>query len=97
MTLDVLAQESIEQYEREERSLLAKRVTSERERLDELVSCMKADQISTKNKISQLRKGLFELTGDVNFKKSNNMGDLLESALDFIVRNYKNENPYIIR
>lgn len=97
MTLDVLAQESIEQYEREERSLLAKRVTSERERLDELVSCMKADQISTKNKISQLRKGLFELTGDVNFKKSNNMGDLLESALGFIVRNYKNENPYIIR
>jgi len=97
MTLDVLAPESVEQYEREERSLLAKRVTSEKERLDELVSCMKADQISTKEKIEELRRGLFELTGDVNFKKSNNMGNLLEATLDFIVRNYKNENPYIIR
>jgi hypothetical protein len=58
---------------------------------------MKADQISTKEKIEELRRGLFELTGDVNFKKSNNMGNLLEATLDFIVRNYKNENPYIIR
>lgn len=96
MTLEVLAEESIEQYEREERSLLAKRVTNEKERLAELVACMKSDSISSPEKIAQLRKGLFDLTGDVNFKKSNNMGELLEAALDFIVRNYKNENPYII-
>lgn len=51
MTLNVLAEESINQYEKEERSLLAKRATSEHERLDELISCMKNDSISTPKKI----------------------------------------------
>ncbi len=97
MTLDVLADESIEQYEKEERSLLAKRANSNKVRLQQLVKCMKQDDISTPEKTDQLKMGLFELTGDVNFKKSESMGELLESALDFIVRNYKNENPYIIK
>ena len=96
MTVDVLAEESIEQYEIEERSLLAKRAVSEQERLQELMSCMKNDTISTPEKIKELKEGLYKLTGDVNFKKSKNMGELLHSALDFIIRNYKSENPYII-
>jgi hypothetical protein len=97
MTLGSLQESSIEQYKREERSLLAKRAVSEKERLDELMACMTADNISSKAKISQLKKGLFQMTGDVNFKKSTNMGEILNSALEYIVRNYKNENPYIIR
>lgn len=96
LTSNVLAQESIDQYEKEERSLLAKRATSEHDRLDELMNCMKNDNISTPKKIKQLKSGLFKLTKDVNFKNSSNMGELLGSALDFIIRNYKNENPYII-
>lgn len=97
MTINVLAKESIEQYEKEERSLLAKRASSERERLDDLVKCMKADTISTPAKINELRAALFKLTKDVNFKKSKNMGELLSTGLDFITRNYINENPYIIK
>lgn len=97
LSLKVLARGSIDQYEKEERSLLAKRATSEKERLEHLLRCMKADTISTPEKIKQLKTGLFTLTGDVNFKKSKNMGELLENAIDFIVRNYKNENPYIIK
>ncbi len=97
MTLNSLQEESIEQYKREERSLLAKRATSEKERLKELMTCMTADKISTKEKIAELRKELFSLTGDVNFKKSANMGEILKSALDYVIRNYKNENPYIIK
>jgi len=97
LSLDVLAAESIDQYEIEERSLLAKRATVEHERLEDLLKCMKEDNISTPAKIKQLKAGLFDLVGDVNFKKSKNMGELLENAIDFIVRNYKNENPYIIK
>lgn len=96
MTLDLLQEESIEQYKREERSLLAKRANSENERLKELMDCMRADVISSEEKIKELQKSLFKLTGDIRFKKSKNMGEILQSALDFIVRNYKNENPYII-
>jgi len=96
MTLQLLQEESIEQYKREERSLLAKRATSERERLKELMVCMKNDTLSTDKKIDQLKDHLLHLTGDVRFKKAKNMGEILQSALDFIIRNYNNENPYII-
>ncbi|AEH00041.1 MULTISPECIES: hypothetical protein [unclassified Lacinutrix] len=97
MSIEVLAKESIEQYKKEERSLLAKRATSEQERLQDLINCMKEDTISTNAKIKELRSGLFKLTNDVRFKRSKNMGELLKSALDFIIRNYQNENPYIIK
>ncbi len=97
MSLEVLAKESIQQYEKEERSLLAKRATSEHKRLHHLIRCMKKDTISTPKKIKELKSGLFKLTGDINFKKSKNMGELLNNALDFVTRNYISENPYIIK
>ena len=97
MTSKLLQQTSIDQYRSEERSLLAKRATSERRRLRGLMNCMKIDSISPPEKIERLKMELFELTGDVNFKKSANMGEVLQSAIDFVVRNYKNENPYLIR
>ena len=96
MTLDLLHEESIEQYKKEERSSLAKRASRGQDRLNDLLYCMCNDTISTPEKIYQLKKGLLKLTGDVNFKKASNMGTILKSAIDFIVRNYKNENPYII-
>lgn len=96
MTLNILQEESIEQYKQEERSLLAKRATSEDDRLALLLNCMKNDAISTPEKVQELKTGLLSLTGDINFKKANNMGEILEGALGFIVRNYKNVNPYII-
>jgi len=96
MTLKYLQETSIEQYKSEERALLAKRATSEKDRLKEMMDCMTIDTISTKEKIKQLRTDLFALTGDVNFKKSSNMGEILNSALEFIVRNYQHENPYIV-
>jgi hypothetical protein len=97
MTLSVLTDASIEQYKKEERSLLAKRANSEQERLEHLLNCMRSDTLSQPSKIKQLRMGLFDMTKDVNFKKSKNMGELLSNALDFIKRNYVNENPYIIK
>lgn len=97
LTSNILKEESIEQYKKEERSLLAKRATSDRDRLNSLLDCMRHDTISTPEKIEELRKGLLKLTGDVKFKKSHNMGDILNTALEFIIRNYNNINPYIIR
>lgn len=95
LTSQVLKDASIEQYKREERSLLAKRATSEKTRLKKLLSSMKNDTLSPPEKMRQLRKGLLDLTGDINFKKATNMGEVLESALDFIIRNYETENPFL--
>lgn len=97
MTLEVLTETSIEQYRKEERSLLAKRAKNGKIRLDKLLSCMIEDTISKPEKVEELKMGLFKLTKDVNFKKSNNMGELLSNALDFVRRNYVNENPYLIK
>jgi hypothetical protein len=97
MRLEVLAKKSIEQYKKEERSLLAKRATSEHKRLRHLIQCMRKDTISSPEKTKQLKTGLFKLTGDVRFKRAKNMGGLLKAALEFVIRNYKNENPFIIK
>jgi len=96
MSLKLLREESIHQYEIEERSLLAKRAVRESKRLNQLLTCMRDDVLSTPEKTAELKKGLFKLTGDVNFKKSKSMGELLTNTLDFVTRNYKNENPYIL-
>jgi hypothetical protein len=97
MTSEVLTDGSIEQYKKEERSLLAKRAKNEQTRLNELLQCMMEDTLSKSEKVEELKTGLFELTKDVNFKKSKNMGEILSNALDFVTRNYVNENPYLIK
>ena len=95
MTRDVLPEESVDQYVKEERSLLAKRAASESQRLHDLLACMKEDHISVEGKIDELKGELFSLTGDINFTKAPNMGAVLQAALDFVRRNYKTENPFM--
>ena len=51
MTLDVLTPGSMDQYVKEERSLLAKRATSENKRLLALMDCMREDCISKSENI----------------------------------------------
>ena len=94
MTAEALPQESIEQYVKEERALLARRAAGERLRLNELLQCMKADQISGEAHVDALKMELWGLTGDVNFKRAKNMGDVLDAALDFIQRNFKSDTPF---
>ena len=75
--------------------MLAKRAASESQRLHDLLACMKEDHISEEGKIDELKGELFSLTGDIHFKKTPNMGAVLQAALDFVRRNYKTENPFM--
>ncbi len=93
---EVLSNGSVEQYKREERGLIAKRASSEEYRLRTLIECMCQDILAPIEHVDELRAYLYGLTRDVNFKRSKNMGDLLASAIDFVLRNYQNINPYII-
>lgn len=86
---DKLQENSIEQYKLEERSIVAKRILSSEDRIHELIFCMKNDEISTNENIEKLKMEIFEFTSDINFKNSNNMGDVLDSALTFVRRNYE--------
>ena len=92
LVTDKLLENSIEQYKLEERSIVAKRILSSEDRVKELVSCMKSDTISTQDNILLLKKQVYGFTKDVSFKKSKNMGEILESALNFLRRNYEGVN-----
>jgi hypothetical protein len=97
MVSESLQKESIEQYKKEERSAIARRIRGAQERVNDLVDCMMHDCISTPEKVHQLKMDLFKYTKDVKFKKCKNMGEILKVAFDFVVRNYVNVNAYIIK
>lgn len=89
---DKLEESSIEQYRKEERSLLAKRMINTKSRYKELIRCMINDHVSTKENVLQLRKDLYSFSKDMKFKRASTMGQILRTALDFVKRNYENIN-----
>jgi hypothetical protein len=84
-----LQESSINQYKIEERSMVAKRFLSYEFRIKELINCMSYDTISTKKNVTLLKNQTYKLTLDVHFKRCNNMGELLETTLDYVRRNYE--------
>jgi hypothetical protein len=83
-----LQNSSIEQYKVEERSFMAKRIITSPKRTLRLIQCMKADTLSFPENIKLLKKHLIQYVGDVKFKECENMGEILETILDFVKRNY---------
>jgi len=89
MVQNKLQRGSVDQYKIEERSIVAKRIISSGDRINRLVNICKSDNISLPENIESLKKQIYDLTLDVNFKKCKTMGQLLDLALDFVKRNYQ--------
>jgi len=53
---------------------------------------MCADKISTKENLKELREHLYNFTLDLKFRRSQSMGEVLKTAMDFVRRNYENVN-----
>jgi hypothetical protein len=85
-----LQEYSVDQYKIEERSIVAKRIISSGKRIGELISAARMDKISLPENIVRLKKEIHEFTLDMDFKKCKTMGQVLETALDFVKRNYEN-------
>lgn len=83
---------SVEQYRKEVRSAMAKRALSSHIRLQNLLQIMKKDHISKPENVAQLRTALQKLTYNAQFKKCENMGEILETGINFVVRNYRHSN-----
>jgi len=81
--------DSVNQYIVEERSIIAKRILSWGRRLKRLLDVCKEDTIAPKENMEMLKTQLLELTGDINFRDSKTMGEVLIHALDFVKRNYE--------
>jgi hypothetical protein len=84
-----LQKSSVNQYKIEERSIVAKRILSSGTRIKNLEEIAKSDVISLDKNITQLKGEIYNLTLDLNFKKSKTMGQVLSLALDFVKRNYQ--------
>ena len=76
-----LNRDSIEQYQTEERTMMAFRVTSSRFRLMELLNIMSKDNISNPEKLVQLRTELANYFHAPIFNKCNSMGQLVKRQL----------------
>lgn len=83
-----LKNSSIIQYKIEERSFMAKRMITQPKRISSLLHCMKNDTISFPENVAKLKKQVEGYTGDVKFKNCNSMGEILETILSFVKRNY---------
>lgn len=94
MVSERFQKESIDQYKIEERSIVAKRMISYNDRIEELLDCMVKDSISKKEHIDLLKAKIYEYTNDLKFKKSKNMGDILKNALDYVKRNYQDVSTH---
>ncbi|RAV30662.1 hypothetical protein [Sinomicrobium soli] len=89
---DKLQRSSVDQYKIEERSIVAKRLISYNERMEELLACARHDVISLPENVERLKVEILNFVQDVEFKKAANMGEILEAALDFVKRNYQDYN-----
>lgn len=86
ITLKHLNKESIEQYQTEERTMMAFRLASARYRITDLLDIMKKDQISPPEKIAQLAKELAHLHHKKSFEKCHSAGDLVKSHMKHMLR-----------
>ncbi|HEY0679065.1 MAG TPA: hypothetical protein VGD17_12310 [Chitinophagaceae bacterium] len=86
LALKNLNQDSIEQYQTEERTMMAFRLASYRHRTMELLNIMCKDNISTKEKTDQLKYELFEYSHNPIFKKLNSMGQVVKLHLKQMLR-----------
>ncbi|HTN35671.1 MAG TPA: hypothetical protein VL053_01275 [Arachidicoccus sp.] len=76
-----LDSESVKQYQAEERSRLAYRITTERYRVQELMDAMVGDPLSTPEKTEQLKFELANYSQNISFVKAKTMGEILKIHL----------------
>lgn len=72
---------SIDQYRKEVKSLISKRISNSSKRFRDLMKIIKNDIISTDENIIQLRTGFAKLYKDQSYKECSTMGEILYKAI----------------
>lgn len=86
LSLSHLNKESIEQYQFEERTLITFRMASSRYRIKELLDIMGMDEISSPQKIAQLKNELSQYLNSSVFNKCKSMGDIVKTHMKQTLR-----------
>src|SRR5690606_19739194 len=89
LVIDKLKPNSVEQYRKEVRSSIAKQILTHNERYQHLIEVMKNDYIAPPENVIKLRTSLQKFTKDIKFRDCKSMGEILETGMNFVVKNYK--------
>ncbi|MCB1224917.1 MAG: hypothetical protein KDK99_03810 [Verrucomicrobiales bacterium] len=81
----VLNYPTMQQYQEEERALIARRFQSEKERVMRLLACMKGSPAEPWEKVVQLREELAAHHHYSGFERCASMGELVEVNLEFLL------------
>ncbi len=89
LTLQLLTKETIAQYQKEERTLIARRSISSHHRLNHLLEVMERDNVAPSEKIEQLGKELSTHFKNKTFLSVGSMGGLVRQMLHIITEDLK--------
>jgi len=81
LTMEKLAPENVLQYQKEERSLIANRVTVSHGRFSELMEVMREDIISSDENVKRLGHQLSNHYGDHRFDSCDTMGEIVYNSI----------------
>ncbi len=78
--------ETVRQYQKEERSLIANRLRVARHKVGDLLRAMMKDNISKPENVNMLKNDLAEFYDEPKFLKCNNMGEILKVSLWMLIK-----------
>lgn len=86
--MEFMKLETTRQYQFEERTLIARRLNINKKKVSDLIICMKNHELSTPEKINQLKVELNQYHNTKEFNDCKNMGDILESNLRLVLADH---------
>ena len=86
LSLKYLNKDSIEQYQAEERTLIAYRMAASRYQIMDLLNIMSKDKISTDEKRTQLKEELNEYFNSKFFNRCKTMGEIVKQVLRYVLK-----------
>ncbi|MGB0885243.1 MAG: hypothetical protein ACPGVH_01615 [Chitinophagales bacterium] len=82
MGMECLTAESVEQYKREERAFIARRVKNEKKQLTRLLSILEKNKVSTMKHFKALKAEIAEKENNSNYLMAKSMGELIKMMLN---------------
>ncbi|MEQ8245617.1 hypothetical protein [Fulvivirga sp.] len=83
--LKCMTPETVKQYQKEERSLIAHRYKASKDKVNELLAAMSTDNISTPKNVKSLAKDLSKHYNNNDFLSCNTMGELVRKSLETVL------------
>lgn len=78
--------ETVRQYQKEERSMIASRIKSARFELKDLLDAMAKDTLAPKKNVESLREDLADFYKEKSFLKCQSMGEIVKNSLTLVLK-----------